>query len=166
MTSLVRRESYYLYIFIYIVRTIIDPVTNFTVIAYDINHPPADTATLKWCPQDLNANHRGKYVYVGVHYEIREPPVTTIDFLIQDYGEPRTPAGWKSCNVDLNSGAGGKFIYLIWKTGESEKKPIIKIKFVETQNHSPPEIVGWTAIHKDLCAGAGGSFMFAYYQLG
>src|SRR5437763_10301484 len=142
------------------------PVTAFTVIAHETNSPPADTATLKWSPQDLNANHRGKYVYVGMHYEIGQPPITSIDFLIQDYQGPCTPANWKSSNVDINKGAGGKYIYLIWRTGESEKKPIINVKFIETNNYSPPEMPGWTAINKDLCAGAGGSYIFAYYELG
>ena len=106
------------------------------------------------------------YNYVGMHYEIGQPPVTSIDFLIQENEGPHVPTNWKSSNVDLNKGTGGKYIYLIWRTGELEKKSIINVKFIETKNYSPPEISGWIAIHKDLCAGAGGSYIFAYYQIG
>ncbi|CAG8822372.1 38118_t:CDS:1, partial [Gigaspora margarita] len=60
-------------------------------------------------PQNLNANHGGKFVFVGIHYEKGSPSVTSIDFLIQNDSGPRTPDYWKSSNIDLKSGVCGKF---------------------------------------------------------
>ena len=140
------------------------PVTNFSVRAWDVNFPPQDTETTIWSLQDLNAHHGGKYVYIGMHHEPGQPPVTSIDFLIQSDEGPHTPDDWKSSDVDLNSGAGGMYIYLTWKTGEPRKEPIIGVMFVESWNGSPPVYPGWDVIPKDLCAGASGSFIYAYYQ--
>ncbi|CAG8469664.1 194_t:CDS:1 [Cetraspora pellucida] len=140
------------------------PLTGFSVEAWDHEYPPPNTDTMEWSPQDLNVHHGGKFVYVGMHYEKDHQPVTSINFLIQDYAGPHTPAHWESIDVDINSGVGGKYIYLIWRTGEVEKQPIFKIIFIESKRKSPPYYKGWNVIYKDLCAGAGGSYIYAYYK--
>ncbi|CAG8722347.1 5028_t:CDS:2, partial [Gigaspora margarita] len=124
-------------------------------VAWDNEYLPPNTETVKWSLQDLNAYHGGKYVFVGMYYEKEQNPVTGVDFLIQDDAGPHTPNDWKSSDVDLNSGASGKYLYLIWRTGKIEKEPIFRIIFIESNSKLPPYYKGWNVINKDLCAGAG-----------
>lgn len=90
--------------------------------------------------------------------------VTSIDFLLQNEAGPKPPCDWEADYTDLNMGAGGKYIYMIWKKGEPGLQPIMRVTFMKTPTNSPPHIEGYTAINKDLCAGAGGDFIFAYYM--
>ncbi|RUS26299.1 hypothetical protein BC938DRAFT_470960 [Jimgerdemannia flammicorona] len=141
-------------------------ITRFKVTAQNHDGPPSNENDLLWHPQDLNEGHDGKYVYVGVRWESRGDPVTSLDFLIQDNEGPRIPHGWTSDYTDLNTGVGGKYIYLIWRTGEAGERPITAIAFRSSKGSNPPDIHGFTAVHKDLCSRAGGSYMWGYYHRG
>ncbi|CAG8730940.1 411_t:CDS:1, partial [Gigaspora rosea] len=98
---------------------------------------PLNTETVEWSPQNLNANHGSKFMFVGMYYEKGYPPVSSIDFLIQNDSGTRMPDYWKSSNIDLNSGADGKYIDLIWRTSEIEKNLFFRIRFMESKVKSP-----------------------------
>ncbi|KAF0484282.1 hypothetical protein F8M41_023035 [Gigaspora margarita] len=103
--------------FIYEHENQITPLTGFSVVAWDNEYPPTNTEIVKWSTQDFNAHHG-------------------------DDAGPHTPYDWKSSDVDLNSGAGGKYVYLIWRTGEIEKEPIFRIIFIESNSKLPPYYKG------------------------
>ena len=88
--------------------------------------------------------------------------MTQIDF--EAFGEaqgsnPRPE--WEWSPVDLNGGAGGRWIYMFWKRGGA--KPVFNVTFIVTDSSSPFEIPGYTAINVDLNAGSGGPFIWGYY---
>jgi hypothetical protein len=82
-----------------------------------------------------------------------------------DSAQYNPPSGWLWDPSDLNAGAGGKYIYLVWKTGES-KPPIRNITFVVGNQSSPPYIPGWVSIPQDLNQGAGEDYIWLYYTTG
>lgn len=130
----------------------------------------------RWHSKDLNEGHGGKYIYCGYKVDKEKPPITEVGFctfpdrgtpsedLIRDAMRARGLTNYST--VDINKGAGGKFIYLGWAKDQPGKPAITAITFEETSsNHPYPRHKdGWTAIHQDLCEGAGGSYLWCYYQ--
>lgn len=71
--------------------------------------------------------------------------------------------GYTLIDKDLNTGAGGDFIYLGYKKGEDGKKPIKEL-CITYDNDRKPEKNGFTRINVDLNAGAGGKFIYLWYS--
>ncbi|MFD2785416.1 hypothetical protein [Hymenobacter rubripertinctus] len=65
-------------------------------------------------PQDLNNGAYGSYIW---SYQTKQPgsPIE-IGLLSGDNDKIKPPVGWYKYAVDLNQGAGGKFIYLCKKS--------------------------------------------------
>lgn len=105
----------------------------------------------------------GKFIYIG--YQLgADHPVTSLDFKAYDGGQSNPPPGWSWSPQDLKQGAGGKFIYMLWKNDEPGKAPIMSIMLLVIGKNSPPEIPGYVAIHQDLNQGAGGDYIWPYYS--
>ncbi|MNC65788.1 hypothetical protein D3C75_1161110 [compost metagenome] len=69
--------------------------------------------------------------------------------------------GYIKIDVDLNSGAGGEFVYLSYKKGEPTSSDVInKITAVYGKNEYVPTPYGYKQISGDLNAGAGGDFVY------
>ncbi|WP_286299664.1 hypothetical protein [Aminobacter sp. SS-2016] len=105
----------------------------------------------------------GKYIYIG--YILGDSnPVTSINFVAYDGAQSNPPSGWQWTGQDLKQGAGGKYIYMIWKNGESSKKPITALQLLVTNQSTQPAIAGYEAINQDLNQGAGGPYIWPYYS--
>jgi hypothetical protein len=71
-----------------------------------------------WDDTDLNKSVGGEYLYLAWTYSTDLKPILDVDVV---YGDSRDealnkrPSGWKFVDVDLNKGAGGKWIYLIYR---------------------------------------------------
>ena len=68
---------------------------------------------ITWIRQDLNEGAEGDYMYLG--FRKGGVPITEIDAVFGDERNVDIPAGWNKIDLDLNRGAGGKFIYLIYQ---------------------------------------------------
>ncbi len=74
--------------------------------------------------------------------------------------------GFKKINVDLNKGAGGKYIY-IWYKKESCPAPISKVQFTFNDEMAAGLTdAGYKKIEKDLNADAGGDVVYLWYFRG
>ncbi len=72
----------------------------------------------------------------------------------------QAPAGYTKVNVDLNTGAGGDFIYVCYKKGVGA--PITGLA-ITISGHVPSPEFTWTKIDVDLNRHAGGEFIFLWY---
>lgn len=72
------------------------------------------------------------------------------------------PSGFTKINLDLNKGAGGKYIYLCYKKEESETG-IVDICILDGAEKNP---TGYRKCPLDLNAGAGGSYLYIAYRVG
>src|SRR5687768_15748724 len=86
-------------------------------------------------------------------------PITGVDVIAGDNANI-SRAGWEKVNLDLNKGAGGKFIYLLVQHGTGT--PVVNLAVVNGKNAAAPP--GYTKINVDLNAGAGGDFLYLCYQ--
>ncbi|XP_029985192.1 uncharacterized protein LOC115415665 [Sphaeramia orbicularis] len=74
--------------------------------------------------------------------------------------------GFRKVNVDLNKGAGGKYIYL-WYKKQSEGVPITRIQISFNSDMADGLArAGYTQVPKDLNAGSGGDFIYLWYFKG
>ncbi|XP_032398376.1 uncharacterized protein LOC116705992 [Etheostoma spectabile] len=72
--------------------------------------------------------------------------------------------GFKKIDVDLNKGAGGKFIY-IWYKKESRSAPITGLQVTFNDDMGVGLInAGYTKIDKDLNAGSGGDYIYLWFS--
>jgi hypothetical protein len=82
--------------------------------------------------------------------------------------------GWTVIDNDLNAGAGGNFIYLLYKTNESSgsSRTAVTGFYLKTGNSNHPNILTYdghtynlaSAVgSNDLNCGAGGAYIFLYY---
>ena len=72
----------------------------------------------------------------------------------------KAPAGFTKVDVDLNSGAGGDYIYVCYKKGVGAPITGLAITF---GGHVPSPEYTWTKIDVDLNRHAGGEFIFLWY---
>lgn len=106
---------------------------------------------------DLNYTAGGKYIYLCYHkasYDSlgpNKPPVTNLDVI---FDNEATPSGYTKMPTDLNGGAGGKFVYLCYKTGDYDPdKAILDITAFSGSEFGVSPPYGFTKIPRDLNAG-------------
>lgn len=136
------------------------------------DQPPSDPEWT-YCDTDVNKGAGGDYIYLGYQRETTQPWVTSWDFIISDdsipynNGAPPNSTFQHWTGGDLNKGAGGKFIYQVWNTGESGKPPIAGILVQANREPHPTPVPGWIAINKDLNTGCGASTdsIWPFYQI-
>ena len=91
-----------------------------------------------------------------------------------DYMNQLQNQGWTVINNDLNAGAGGKFIYLLYKTNESSGSSGTAVTgfYLKTGNSDHPNTLTYdghtynlaSAVgSNDLNCGAVGAYIFLYY---
>lgn len=79
-------------------------------------------------------------------------------------GKGASPSkGFVKLPVDLNKGAGGKYLYLCYKKEESETG-IVDIQIVNGKGAGTPS--GYIKCPKDLNGGAGGDYLYLAYRIG
>jgi hypothetical protein len=74
------------------------------------------------------------------------------------------PDGYQFINVDLNKGAKGQYIYLMYTTDKSLGPPITDIDVIYGDSlpvSYPPD---WNKINRDLNEGAGGKYIYFIYK--
>ncbi|CAB4489469.1 hypothetical protein RhiirA1_463790 [Rhizophagus irregularis] len=124
--------------------------------------------------QDLNESHGGKYIYIGrkrerITSENHKDAVTSLGFLAFSNKQSEKPVGWEFWDDhDLNEGAGGKYIYMVWNKGEKWLNPIVEIDFRVSENRENCEKKGvsWIRINQNLCEGSNGNYIYCYYFRG
>ncbi|XP_035861579.1 uncharacterized protein LOC118495954 [Sander lucioperca] len=93
--------------------------------------------------------------------------ITQLDVSLHEDEEKKLQSqGFKKINVDLNKGAGGKYIY-IWYKKESRSAPITGLQVTFNDDMAVGLInAGYTKIDKDLNAGARGYYLYLWYFRG
>lgn len=122
------------------------------------------------CPIDLNRHAGGEYLYL----EYKREPMNSgaADRVLRGFdvvsggdrsvGDDAPSRGWVKYPIDLNEGAGGKYIYFIYTKNAGE--PIEALDIQWSTNDNPPAHPPFVAIPKDLNKGAGGNYIWAYYK--
>jgi hypothetical protein len=82
-------------------------------------------------------------------------------FEVADYSVVTPEPGWDIVNVDLNRDAGGKYIYLCYKTGPGYQAAISEVTFITNNQQTP---AGFIKMQQDLNQGAGGDFIYLCYK--
>jgi hypothetical protein len=82
-------------------------------------------------------------------------------FEVADYSVVTPEPGWEMINVDLNRDAGGKYIYLCYKTGLDDQEAISAVTLIINNQQTPS---GFIKIPQDLNQGAGGEFIYLCYK--
>ena len=75
----------------------------------------------------------------------------------------KAPSGYTKIDVDLNKGAGGKYIYLVYKKGSGSTGVIDIIVVTGKNTNAPP---GYTRINVDVNEDAGGDYMYLCKRFG
>ena len=120
---------------------------------------------------DLNWAAGGDYIYLCPAFrsaqEIASNPKLRpiIELGVAVGKNARALAGWKRINVDLNKGAGGKFIWLCVKYGTKEQisSAVSDIAVVWGSSGNVPPPFGYTKIPIDLNWDAGGKYIYLCY---
>ncbi|KAJ7532704.1 hypothetical protein O6H91_13G015200 [Diphasiastrum complanatum] len=124
---------------------------------------------------DLNANAGGKYIFlcykqqkISVAGSTADPePVTDLYVAYGDDSNPYVPPGYTKINKDLNTGSGGKYIYLCYTKDPSKAEsglPIRGIRVIGGENQNIVAPYGFTKINVDLNMGAKGDWIFFCYS--
>ncbi|WP_459202436.1 MAC/perforin domain-containing protein [Methanococcus sp. CF] len=95
-----------------------------------------------------------------VHYS--QYCITNLSVIESDRGGAAPPYGFKKVDMDLNKGAGGKYIYLCYKEGLDTTTPITDIIVLNGKNANAPN--GYTKINVDLNHKAGGKYIYFAYS--
>lgn len=74
------------------------------------------------------------------------------------------PQGFTKINVDLNSGAGGKYIYLCYQKGRAGSTDPLPITDLVLRHDKGAQGDGWEKIPQDLNEGAGGDYIYLWYK--
>lgn len=77
---------------------------------------------------------------------------------------PNYVKGWDFFPTDLNSGVGGKFIYVGYQTGD--QNPVTSITFKSFDDAQEKSMEGWQWSGQDLNQGAGGAYIYMYWKTG
>lgn len=116
-------------------------------------------------PFDLNDGAGGKYIYLCKHtakYDHRSSNQTCINDIKIIFGKNASaPAGYTKLPQDLNAGAGGKYIYLCYRTAPYSNTEAIKDVTVigsKDANVAPP--YDFRTVPGDLNDGAGGLYIY------
>jgi hypothetical protein len=160
----------------------------------DSNPLPAPEQGYTRIDVDLNKGVGGKYIYLQFtrnsdniksshpDYNYRENPVTDIiaegfntglnrspqtgySHIYEHTCQCVTPNSWFDYKViDLNDGAGGKYIYAYLSRWASKGTPIteVGVLYGNSSNIQPP--AGWIRVNQDLNEGAGGDYIYICYR--
>ncbi|KAI1408903.1 MAC/Perforin domain-containing protein [Hypoxylon sp. FL1857] len=116
---------------------------------------------------DLNQNAGGKYIYLCYHkasyssFGNNKEAITDLAIIFDD---ERTPSGYTKMPTDLNEGAGGRYVYLCYKTSAyNPDTAILDIRVFSGHNADVAPPYGFTKINRDLNADAGGDYVFLGY---
>ena len=82
---------------------------------------------------DLNRGAGGKYIYAAYTRAplspdngIADSPIVALDVSVTDGPEPDASRHWVWLPQDLNDGAKGKYVYLVYKTADADKRESLK----------------------------------------
>jgi len=64
---------------------------------------------------DLNAGASGKYIMLFQADGPVGSALTGLDVQISSNSNPAVPSGWNRLPTNLNDGAGGKYVYILYK---------------------------------------------------
>ena len=90
-------------------------------------------------------------------------PITGLKIL---YGkDAQAPPNYTVIPVDLNSEAGGEYIYLAYSTDKNEGLPITAIQVAASGKQDDPDCIppGYTKVDGDLCKGSGPKYVYMSY---
>jgi hypothetical protein len=115
------------------------------------------------CADDIRKNELSSaFETYAQQYEL---PALTDEAIDDFYFEVSNSAvvtpepGWSMINVDLNSDADGKYIFLCFKNGLDDQEAISAITFIVNSQATPPDYI---KIPQDLNEGCGGTTDFIY----
>jgi hypothetical protein len=119
-------------------------------------------------PIDLNEGAGGAYLYFAYRMG-NEAPITDIKTIYGDSSNvpvPRTPSGqlYRVLDVDLNKGAGGKYIYACITKDPRAGAPITGFKVIsgDSSGIQPPPPFQRDGL--DLNLGSGGKYIYLCYS--
>ena len=101
---------------------------------------------------------------VRVMYCYNSRPVTDLTVIVGDSPGIQPQQGWTKLQHDLNAGAGGKYVYLCYRTDDGD--PVVDIKIIKGDNCNIPPPAGFTKISEDVNSGAGGKYIYICYRKG
>jgi hypothetical protein len=87
-----------------------------------------------------------------------------ITAIASDTPRPPLVEGFRPIGLNLNEGAGGKYIYLYYQTGLDDYPALTDLTMVTGQDISAP--FGWTKVKLNLNAGTTGMHIYLCYQQG
>ena len=108
---------------------------------------------------DLNKGCGRKSAYVYMSYSTVAGGAPITDLMVIEGKNAPPPPGWGKIDSDLNSDAGGAYLYLCYRTGGGA--PITDL-FVSLGDTAMPP--GWQKIPVDLNKGAGGDYIYLWYK--
>ena len=121
-------------------------------------------------PYDLNKGSGGAFIYVCYAKKSKEVIVSNnirpiVDLMVITGKNTSTPAGYVKIPVDLNKGAGGEYIYLCKKYGQSGRHVdgIRDIVIIGGDSSTIPPPYDYTKTPVDLNKGAGGKYIYLCY---
>ncbi|MBS1677739.1 MAG: hypothetical protein JST08_10180 [Actinobacteria bacterium] len=125
-------------------------------------------------PWDLNRGAGGAFIYLG-YTTTTDPSQAVTDVVITD-GKgsnhySKNGVNYRSTNVDLNRGAGGAYLWLLYthdpRAAASAGK-VVRSLGVQIDGEKTPNIgvgPGWTLDSTDLNRGAGGAYIYLWDRL-
>jgi hypothetical protein len=126
-----------------------------------------------WIEVDLNKGAGGEYLYLGIKPNILDGShLGNLDVITGKGKMPERRQGWEvvryhkdeRVDADLNDGAGGDYICLIWQQNSpSILRGVTVIESKDNPDIQPP--AGWTRVNVDLNKGAGGHYIYLCYTL-
>lgn len=113
--------------------------------------------------QDFNQKAKGDYIFIYYQIDNSGPGVAAVRFITG--ANAKAPSGWDKEDVDLNAGAGGKFIYLCYqRNSESNYIKEFQSGYGKTEKSAFDDF-GRNAVllRQDLNQGAKGKFIYLGY---
>lgn len=106
----------------------------------------------------------------GIHFEFSgegdsiSPGMAAITGISVVYGKKATaPAGYAMINRDMNTGAGGEYVFICYTTSPDAGPPITAIQVLAGGSSNFPIPPGYTKVNQDLNKGSRGKYVFLCY---
>ncbi|HEX4751677.1 MAG TPA: MAC/perforin domain-containing protein [Solirubrobacterales bacterium] len=125
-------------------------------------------------PWDLNRRAGGSFIYLG-YTTTTDPAQAVTDVVITDGKNSnkysKSGVNYQSTNVDLNRGAGGAYLWLLYThdpKAAAEPGKVVRALGEQIDSDKTPNIKvgpGWTINSTDLNRGAGGAYIYLWDQL-
>lgn len=125
-------------------------------------------------PWDLNRGARGAFIYLG-YTTTTDPAQAVTDVVITDGKDAnhyaKAGVNYQSTNVDLNQGAGGAYLWLLYThdpRAAAQRGKVVRALGVQIDGDKTSNInvgPGWTIDSTDLNRGAGGAYIYLWDQL-